>query len=171
MGRKGYEQSLHELGESAEVLGEMRERVEQRPRFDDADPGPSLLRAHLENVDFLDLTLPGLYVGRSELRDVSFAGSDLHLSTVNWTDLTRCDLAGCDLAGSDLRGNTFEECSFGSADLSGADLRCSAFQDCDFAGARMEGAILTRDQATTLSLSEGQRAAVAWTDEAGLPEG
>lgn len=173
MPRRTYEQSFDELSEAANVVGEPRPAPTRPPRHDDEDPGPSLLRAQLADVDFFDLTLPGLFVTRSELRGVSFAGSNLSLSTMHWSDFVRCDFSGCDLSGCDLRGNTFEDCSFAGADLGTADLRYSSFTRCNVAGARLAGTRLTREQGGLLELTEAQAPVVDWHDDedpgTGLP--
>lgn len=169
--RKSYEESFTTLAEAVEIVGEPKPEVARPPRNDDQDFGPSIFRALVENVDLSDLTLPGLYVGRSELRRVFFAGSDLHLSTFNWNDLVDCSFYLCDLRGSDLRACTFERCSFTRADLSRADLRNAAFGGCDFTGANLDGAVLQPSQRETLHLSAEQAAAAVWSDEGSEPSG
>jgi uncharacterized protein YjbI with pentapeptide repeats len=169
--RKSYAASFEELSEAVELVGEPRPEVLRPPRHDDRDVGPTIFRYAVSSVDLFDLTLPGLFVGRSELRHVSFTGSDLHNSTLNWNDVQACDFSGCDLSGSDLRGCSFESCSFASADLARADLRHSAFSDCDFRDAKLDGVILSGDQGRALGLAEDQSRRVAWTDEPDEPQG
>jgi uncharacterized protein YjbI with pentapeptide repeats len=123
-----------------------------------------------------------LFVGRSELRRVSFVGSDLHLSTLNWNDFVECDFTECDLSRCDLRSSQFVRCKFDGADLSGADLRAATFEDCSFRGTSLRGALLYKkprsfglfksgsDQ-TSLQLSKSQSSSVNWSGEAPEPEG
>jgi uncharacterized protein YjbI with pentapeptide repeats len=167
MTRRSYEQSFDDLTEATSVVGDPRPRPERCPRHDDPDPGPSLLRVQVADTDFLDLTLPGLFVTGSDFRQVSFAGSDLSLSTMHWSDFSGCDFADCDLSRTDLRGCTFEACSFAGADLRGADLRHSSFGHCSFRAARLDGALLAREHEAVLDLEPAQAASVAWQDPGG----
>jgi hypothetical protein len=173
MHRRSYEQSFDDLSEATGVVGDPRPRPERPPRHDDPEPGPSLLRVQVAETDFLDLTLPGLFVTGSDFRKVSFAGSDLSLSTMHWSDFSQCDFGGCDLSRADLRGCTFEDCSFAAADLQGADLRHSSFSRCDFSGARLGGARLAREHETVLELEPSQAESVDWQEPGGssLPPG
>lgn len=169
--RRSYAESFTVLAEAVEIVGDPKPDVARPPRHDDADFGPSIFRALVASTDLSELTLPGLYVGRSELRQVFFADSDLHLSTFNWNDLVDCSFYLCDLSGSDLRACVFERCSFTRADLSRADLRHSTFGGCDFTGANLAGATLHDSQREIVHLSEEQAAAVVWTDAASEPAG
>jgi hypothetical protein len=132
--RRSYEDSLAELRGCVEILGDPQPRVTRPPRHDDEDLGPSIFRTLVEDVALEDLTLPGLYVGRSELKRVSFRGSDLHLSSLNWSDIRDCDFSASDLSGADLRACEFVRCTFAGGDLSSADLRGSGFHGCVFRG-------------------------------------
>ena len=73
--RKSYQESFAALTEAAEIVGEPRPVVTRPPRADDLEFGPSIFRVLVEGADLSDLTLPGLYVARSELRRLFFAGS------------------------------------------------------------------------------------------------
>jgi len=129
-----------------------------------------------EGEDFSSITLPGLFVGRTSLLYVSFAGSDLARSTFNWSDFTGCDFSGCNLAGSDLRACTFRDCSFDGADLRDVDLRRSSLKSCTFKSARMAGCKLGKVGVLSgllggLRLAADQRAEVDWSDPGPEPEG
>lgn len=179
---KSYEESFKELSDRVEIIGEPRPVVEAPPRHDDDPPGPSIFRLLIADVSLDELTLPGLFVGRSELKRISLRGSDLHFSCINWNDVIECDFSGADLSGSDLRATRFTKCDFSRADLSGTDLRGASFADCTFEGANMMGANLFRrsgllgmiglggDQ-RRLPLSEAQRAVVVWFTDAPEPAG
>jgi hypothetical protein len=179
---KSYEDSFKELSERVEIIGDPRPTVDRPPRHDDDHPGPSLFRTRLEDISLADLRLPGLYVGRSELRRVSFRGSDLHFSAINWNDVVECDFRGTDFSGADLRATRFARCNFSKADLSGADLRGAEFDSCTFEGAKMRGAILhgrpkflgfiaTGFDQSSLPLSPAQRADVVWSTDTPEPGG
>ncbi len=184
--RNPYEASFEVLRQRVSIVGEPRPAVLRCPREDDDEPGPSVCWQKAEDVRLEALTLPGLYVGHTRMRRVSFVGSDLHLSTFHWSVFRDCSFASCDLSRTDLRACAFSRCSFHAADLSGADLRGSTFARCDFHGARLDGAVLfrrpgrlwtfargilsfpwhQRDQ-RGVPLSDEQRARVAWTDQPG----
>jgi BTB/POZ domain-containing protein KCTD9 len=172
-----YAESFALLQERLELIGEPRPEVSRPPRHDDEEPGPSIFRYVAEDEDFMALTLPGFFVGRSSLVNVSFTGSDLRLSTFNWSDFTACDFSGCNLAGSDLRTCRFNDCSFENADLTSADLRRSAFRSCNFTGSRMAGTKIVRASWLSrlvgrgLGLTREQRAEVTWSKPGVEPEG
>jgi uncharacterized protein YjbI with pentapeptide repeats len=116
--------------------------------------------------------LYGLFIGRSELQEVQFRGTDLHLSTFCWNDFIECDFSEANLERSDLRASLFTSCSFRNASLEGSDLRRATFEACDFQGAKMSGAILTRGQRSQLRLTPDQRKVVRWNFLSGkAPEG
>jgi uncharacterized protein YjbI with pentapeptide repeats len=167
--RRSYHESFTVLNEAVEIVGEPRPVVTRPPRADDLEFGPSIIRTLVEGADLSDLTLPGLYVGRSELRRVFLAGSDLRLSTFNWNDVSACSFYRCDLSGADLRACNFERCSFTQAELTQADMRHSTFRDCDFTGARLGGTLLLPSQRALLLLSTEQDAVIAWSDETAEP--
>lgn len=169
--QKTYAQSLEELQDAIGLDGHPKTRVSRRPRYDDEKAGPSLFRTSVAEQQFLKLTLPGLYIGRSEVSVVSFAGSKLYRSTFNWNDFIHCDFSACDLHDSDLRACEFKECSFKGANLSQCDLRCSGFESCDFVGAKLDAAALHYDQRGEIDLSEEQFAVIAWTADLEVPEG
>lgn len=182
MARTSHEDSISVLKRRVEVIGDIQAQVLRPPRHDDVEPGPSIFRMLLEDVDLADLTMPGLYIGRSNLRRISFRGADLHLSALNWSDLEGCDFSEADLSGSDLRACAFVRCRFRGANLAGADLRGSTFEDCVFEGAAMRGTTLSREplllrlftpgsDQTSLPLSALQRAEVTWSGEKSEPGG
>jgi BTB/POZ domain-containing protein KCTD9 len=180
--RASYRESVAVLAERVDIIGGPLPSVTRPPRHDDEELGPSLFRLLLQGVSLDDLTLPGLYVGRSELKAVSFRNSDLHLSAFNWSDVVECDFTAADLSGADLRACQFVRCTFRGANLSTADLRASSFDACVFDGAVMRAARLYRgrrilglikvgpDQ-TGLSLSDQQRREVEWSVDAPEPGG
>lgn len=179
---KSYDDSFAHLRSQIEIIGDPRPAVDRPPRHDDDNPGPSIFRSWVEDASLGDLTLPGLYVGRSDVKRVSFRGSDLHFSCFNWSDIIECDFGWTDLSRSDLRATRFARCDFSNANLSGADLRGSRFESCIFEGASMRGAILYgrrkllgllaigSDQ-RALPLSPAQRLEVHWSAEAPQPGG
>ena len=180
--RRTYGESFAILRERVEIVGEPRPIVERPPRHDDEDVGPSIVRAAIDDVALDALTLSGLYVGRSELRNISFRDTDLRLATFNWSDLLDCDFTGADLSGADLRACRFERCVFRSANLARTDVRGSTFELCTFEAASLDRAKLYRtprllgllkrgrDQ-TNLPLSETQRRDVEWCADAPAPGG
>lgn len=167
--RLPYADNFAALAELVEISGEPMPDVHRVPRHDDEILGPSIFRAAVEEAVLENLTLPGLYVGRSELVAVTFSGSDLRLSAFNWSDVTDCDFSQADLSRADLRSCQFSGCSFRGADLTGADLRHSSFDDCTFQGAVLNGAIVSRG-AELAGADKAQLAHVVWstaTDEPG----
>jgi hypothetical protein len=180
--RPSYESSFAILKDRVEIIGDEQPVVDHPPRHDDDNPGPSIFRLMLQDVSLADLTIPGLYVGRSELTRVSFNGTDLHFSTINWSDIVNCDFRGSILSRSDLRACQFVGCLFQSADLTGADLRLSSFQDCSFDNAIMSETMLYRPRKLfglfksdpgqdSLSLSASQRSQIKWCCAAPEPGG
>jgi uncharacterized protein YjbI with pentapeptide repeats len=180
--RAGYQDSFAALKDRVDIIGEPQPSVTRPPRHDDEVLGPSMFRLRVADVSLENLTLRGLFVGRSTLKSISFRDSDLQLSAFNWSDIVDCDFSGADLKGADLRACRFERCSFRGADLSGSDLRISSFDRCLFEGASLRGARLRRrpkalgflktgpDQ-TGLALSDAQRSDVEWCPDAPEPGG
>jgi uncharacterized protein YjbI with pentapeptide repeats len=105
------------------------------PRHDDENMGPTIFRTLVEDVSLEEMSVPGLYAGRSEIANVSFRRADPHFSTFNWTDVLNCDSTKSDLSGADLRAGRFERCNFKSSNLSGADCRGSTLETCSFENA------------------------------------
>jgi Pentapeptide repeats (9 copies) len=180
--RPSYDESFAILKDRVEMTGDPRPGVTHPPRHDDENPGPSLFRVLVEDVSLAGLTLPGLYVARSELRRVSFRASDLRLSAFNWSDVSECDFGDADLSRTDLRACRFVQCIFSAADLSEADLRGSTFEACAFDRATMRRTKLHRRRALLgllkrgpdqegLPLSADQRSEIAWSEEAPEPGG
>ena len=180
--RASYGDSISVLKDRVDVIGDFQAQVSRTPRHDDDEPGPTIFRMLVEDVDLANLTMPGLYIGRSHLRRISFRDSDLHLSALNWSDLEECDFSETDLSRSDLRACTFVRCLFRGANLAHADLRGSTFKECRFERASMQGATLSQaprllrlvrlssDQ-TSLPLTPHQRAEVTWSGEKREPGG
>jgi len=180
--RLSYETSFGILKERVEIIGGPRPVVDRPPQYDDDIPGPSIFRMMIDDVSLADLTIPGLYVGRSELIRVLFSGTDMTLCTMNWCDIVDCDFRGALLCGADLRACQFVRCLFQSANLTGADLRLSSFQECSFDNAVMSGTRLYRPRrmfllvktglgGDSLPLSELQRNQLEWCNDAPEPGG
>ena len=141
----------------------------RRPRYDDAGPlGVNFFRTFLEGPkDLSNLTLPRTFFGRSEIRDISFQGSDLRESTLCWNDFISVDFGEANLSNSDLRSSVYESVRFAGTTLDGTDLRRSSFSGCTFESASMRGTILTRAQGSRMDLSAEQRDEIDWQDEDG----
>jgi len=170
--RLSYPESYRRAKNTFELFGNPKPEISARPRHDDDDPGPSILRYRLVDCDLSHLTLYGLFIGRSELRKVTFRDTDMHLSTFCWNDFVECDFTEANLQGSDLRSSIFTSCIFRNTNLEGCDLRHSTFEKCVFQESKMSGAILTHGQRPTLKLSRDQRKGVRWKFLSGaLPEG
>ena len=65
--RLSYDASFAILKERVEIIGDAQPAVDRPPRHDDDNLGPSIFRLMLQDVSLSDLTIPGLYIGRSEL--------------------------------------------------------------------------------------------------------
>lgn len=145
---------------------------ERLPRFDDEPSGVNFFREVVEGHDLSNLTLSRTFVGRSEIRSVSFRNVDLNESNLCWNDVIDVDFSAATLTGCDMRSSEFEGVNFGNADLRRADLRHSGFTDCNFGGADLTGAIVSVAQAKSLGLSKQQTAALdARADDGPEPDG
>jgi BTB/POZ domain-containing protein KCTD9 len=146
---------------------------ERLPQFDDEEPlGFNVFRTRLSDaLDLSALSLPRTFFGRSEINRVSFRNTDLHESNLCWNDFLETDFTGADMARSDMRSSLFKRVTFVNTNLDGADLRRSSLVDCDFEGAAMKGVALTREQGSTLHLSETQRHDIDWRDDVGPEPG
>lgn len=170
--RLGYQDSFDRAKKSQSLLGSPRPDVTERPRHDDVQPGPSFFKAELIKTDLSELTLPGLFIGRSDLRGVNLSASDLRLSTLCWNEFILCDFRGATLLKSDLRASNFDRCTFKDAVLDGCDLRHATFEACDFSGASMKGALLTNGQRKKLPLTQDQVDVIDWVQLGGaFPDG
>jgi len=180
--RPSYPESVAVLKERVEIIGDALSEVTRNPCHDDEVLGPSIFRMLLEDFSLEGLTLLGLYVGRSELRRVSFRDSDLSLSTFNWSDFEQCSFEGADLSRADLRACNFMRCRFDMAILNSADLRGSSFEHCTFERAqflgtqlfrrsRMFGFVKVGDDQEALPLSTEQRRAASWSGDTPEPGG
>jgi BTB/POZ domain-containing protein KCTD9 len=141
------------------------------PRHDEQQLGVSFFRTRLADVALDSLTLPRTFFGRSEIRSVSFRGSDLSQSTANWNDFIDVDFNAADLSHVDFRASIFERISFRGAVLRGADLRRTTFRGCTFDDADMAGARLTPGFRWLFRLSRRQRAVIDWQPPGPEPEG
>jgi hypothetical protein len=68
--RVSYDASFAILKARVEIIGEPQPAVDRPPKHDDDNLGPSIFRLMLEDVSLSHLTIPDLYVGRSELTSV-----------------------------------------------------------------------------------------------------
>jgi uncharacterized protein YjbI with pentapeptide repeats len=135
---------------------------------DDGTAGVRIFRTFVgDGEDMSNLTLSRSFLGRSELRKVSFRGTDFTESYLCWNDFVDVDFTDAILTSSDLRASEFTRVKFLNADLRKSDLRRSSFNGCDFSGARMDGSTLSRRQGDKLTLSDDQRAAINWVSEDG----
>jgi BTB/POZ domain-containing protein KCTD9 len=161
--RKPYKESCQFLKDQqlleADTLPELPQRA---PRYDDEQLGVSFFRTRLADARLDGLTLPRTFFGRSEIRGVSFRGTDLSESTGCWNDFIEVDFGEADLSGADLRGSIFQRVSFRGAVLRGADLRRTSFSGCTFADADLTGAKLSRSFLWLFRLSAAQRGNVDW---------
>jgi uncharacterized protein YjbI with pentapeptide repeats len=144
---------------------------ERSPRHDDEQLGVSFFRARLGDVALDNLTLPRTFFGRSEIRGVSFQGTDLSESTANWNNFIDVDFCGADLSKADLRASLFERVNFRNTILRGADLRRATLRGCTFTDADLTGAKLTRSFVCLFRLSRAQRAVIDWQPPGPEPDG
>lgn len=166
--RKPYEESCRFLKDQQLLEGDTLPELPARaPRYDDEDLGVSFFRTELADARLEGLTLPRTFFGRSEIRGVSFKGTDLSQSTACWNDFVEVDLGGADLSGADLRASIFKRVSFRGALLRGADLRRASFTGCTFTDADLSGAKLTRSLSWFFRLSPAQRRTVDWQSDPG----
>ena len=77
------------------------------------------------------------------------------------------DFTNADMTNSDMRSSPFKRVVLVNTNSDGADFRRSYFVDCDFEGATMKGVTLTREQASTMRLSETQRNEIDWRSDGG----
>jgi len=170
--RASYTESCRVL-QSKQLLeaDELPTLPERPPRHDDEQLGVSFFRTRLADDSLDGLTLPRTFFGRSEIRGVSFRGSDLSESTANWNDFIDVDFSFADLSRADFRASIFERVTFHGAVLRGADLRRTTFRSCTFTDADMTGVRLTRGFGWLFRLSRGQRAAIDWQPPGPEPEG
>ena len=171
--RKPYNESCLFLKAEQLLEGEsLPELPERAPRHDDEQLGVSFFRTQLANARLENLTLPRTFFGRSEIREVSFRGTDLSQSTGCWNDFVDVDFSEADLSATDLRGSIFQRVSFRGAILRDADLRRTSFSGCTFADADLTGAKLSRSVLWLFRLSAAQRRSVDWQSGPGPePEG
>lgn len=156
--RLPYEESCAVLQEAGLLdAGDVPPLREGVPRFDDSVRGVEFFRTKIADANLENLTLPRTFFGRSEMRAVSFRGTDLGESSMCWNDFIDVDFSGACLGQSDMRASIFERVVFDRADLTSADLRHSTFIDCSWDGATLTGAKLTTSAAGALTLSPDQR--------------
>jgi uncharacterized protein YjbI with pentapeptide repeats len=145
---------------------------EKPPRHDDDVLGVSFFRTALAECTLENLTLPRTFFGRSNIRGVSFRGSDLSESVACWNDFTDVDFSLVDLSKADLRASLFKNVNFHSANLRNVDFRHATFQKCIFINADLTGAKFLRGFRWIFILSSSQRRSIHWQDTPGeAPEG
>ena len=177
-----YLESVALLRARVDLLGDALPTVDRPPRHDDEEMGPTLFRQGIESVSFAGLSLPGLFVGRCELRTCSFRGTVLGLATLQWSDFIECEFAGADLTGADLRASRFIRCGFEGSVLRDADLRGASFEACRLSDADLGGAAVVREpwwarfaagsgQSASGALTAAQRRSVRWLPAAEPPGG
>ncbi len=165
--RHDYNKSFEIAQEALGIEGEPIENVTQRPAHDDEELGPSLFRTGVEDAEVHDLTLPGLFIGRTDVRSLRMTNCDLRLSTFCWNDFTGCVFERSILRATDFRNSNYLRCSFVDADLREADLRRTFFEQCDFTGADLTRAVATPDFTDLVSLTETQHQQIQWADDSG----
>jgi hypothetical protein len=126
------------------------------PKHDADILGVNFFRTVIEDAKFENLTLPRTFFGRSEIKNSSFAGSDLSKSHLCWNEFVGVSFCGTLLAGADLRASDYQKCDFIECDLSGADLRRASFKNCVFKGAILKDAIIPRRLKKVCEFSEDQ---------------
>jgi uncharacterized protein YjbI with pentapeptide repeats len=171
--RTPYEESCRELQRMGWLkAGPIPPLPARHPRYDDPEPlGVEFFRTRVADDKFENLTLTRTFFGRSEIRNMSFKGTDLSESTLCWNDFVWVNFSDCDLSRSDLRASRFDSVNFSGANLSKTDLRQSDFRDCDFSNANLQGAKLTRLQGSQLPLSPRQQQEVSWQKSDGEEPG
>lgn len=142
MKRTPYRESVALLEERTGCIGDALSVIDRVPRHDDEALGPSTFRMFVDEASREHLTLSAPYVGRSELRRVSFVGADLCLAAFNWSTLVDCSFGGAWLVGADLRASRFVGRNFLEANLAQADRRRSTFERCRFDDAELDVALL-----------------------------
>jgi uncharacterized protein YjbI with pentapeptide repeats len=171
--RMTYEQSLAILQNQGWIdSGECPKMPLRPPRYDDVEIGVSFFRTRVAGETFKGLTIPRIFVSRSEVTDSSFDDCDLSESVMNWNDFENVRFVSANLCGCDLRGCNFRQANFTGACLKGADLRHSSFDSCDFTNADLTGAKLADLLRGAVTLTNTQIAAVDWqTTDGPEPEG
>jgi len=161
--RHSYEESCKVLQGLGLLEGNrIPPQPQRQPRHDDDEPGVSIFRISVEKVSLNNLSLARTFFGRSEIRSVSFKGTDLTESILCWNDFIEVDFADADLSRCDLRAANFRNVKFVRSNLTAAELRNASFEQCDFTDANMDGTKLTRMQGWKLKLSEQQRKGIDW---------
>jgi uncharacterized protein YjbI with pentapeptide repeats len=150
-------QSNHLLDE-----GDIPNLPERPPRHDDDILGVSFFRTSLADCKLENLTLPRTFFGRSDIRKVSFRGSDLSESVACWNDFTDVDFSFADLGQANLRASIFKNVNFHGANLRNVDFRHATFQRCIFTNADLTGSKFVRGFRWIFILSSPQRRSVNW---------
>jgi BTB/POZ domain-containing protein KCTD9 len=171
--RLSYPESCHSL-QSRHLLdeGNIPTLPESLPRHDDEVLGVSFFRTSLADCALENLTLPRTFFCRSDIRNVSFRGSDMSESVACWNDFTNVDFSFVDLSKADLRASIFQSVNFHGANLRNVDFRRATFRKCVFTNADLTGARFLRGFRWIFILSSSQRRSIHWQDTPGEePEG
>jgi len=108
------------------------------------------------------------------LREVTFDGCGIDLSSFRATTFDNVVFAGCrmqqaDFGDADLRGARFEGCDLSGAQFSGAKMTGTRFARCDLAGiagvTSMRGAVITSTDAVALALTLAGALGITIEDE------
>jgi BTB/POZ domain-containing protein KCTD9 len=168
--RLDFTQSIERLRKLGFVSPDEHPQIPSRmPQYDDDTiEGFSIFRSGNDStMDMSNLTIPRIYVGRSELDGVAIRNTDLNESNLCWNDFLRCDFELAILDRSDMRASNFDQCNFAFASLRKTDLRLSNFSGCQFKNADLSGAIFAKEQLKQLGLSAEQLASLDLRLEAG----
>jgi hypothetical protein len=170
--KNGYEFACHYLLANGQLKSDLK--VPQRmPLPDDEIPdGVEFFRTKLGGENghrelLENLTIPGMFICRSELSHLSMKNTDLSGSFICWNDIVDVNFEDSDLQSCDFRCNLIKTVSFKRANLSHADLRHCTIEDCDFSGALMKACKIPTRIFPSLRLSVEQRADATVSDDEG----
>lgn len=109
------------------------------------------------NTDALDGQWAGSELTRADLRNSSFAGSDMSTMTLTDSITVFTDFSQVDFSGSDLRRTLFFAGQFTGADFTNADLSGVRFELVDLEGVDFTGANLTGATFVSVKCPNGTR--------------
>jgi len=164
--RLDYDQSCVHLGFEPSKVPPLKNLP---PRHDDEVLGLSFYKTGIEEKEWLSLTIPRTFIGRSLIENSSIIDCDLTESVMCWNDFIAVDLSNCDLSRADLRASNFMGVDFSHCILKQADFRGSGLEECVFSDADLEGAILETTEHGHLDLTPEQRSSIQWVDSPGEP--
>ena len=173
MPRVSYEDSYRALQKRKLVEpGDVPPLRYDPPRHNDETPGLRFFNSMVGRIKLEHLTLPRIFISRSEFRSTSFKGADLSQSIANWNDFIGVNFTEADLSGSDFRACVFNGVKFKNANLAGVDFRYCGFAKCDFTGADVTDMKLAQKAGRSLQLTPDQQSVVDWqADDGEEPEG